>query len=156
MTNAIERCTIQLRSGDFCDRASHPDAPFPICPKHAREAFEFGAQLLGNRTSINAVRLYAQMSEIQQRAKDPFIKRPCVYFLSVGDLIKVGTSGNFEMRVASYPPHRKVIYVHYCPDAASLEQSILTQLRPHLAAGNEWFHPHDDVLGLIEELRQPA
>lgn len=160
------RCTAQTRSGNFCDAPSLPDAPFPICAKHAREAFQFGAQLVsvavpstGPWASVPVREVLHGYVELTRRMESRPIDitadlRSCVYFVQVGDVIKIGASGNVKSRMASYPPHRKLLYVHYCPDAWDLEKELHHRFREHLHSGKEWFKPAPEILALIKQMKR--
>ena len=71
----------------------------------------------------------------------------CVYYLKVGDLIKIGYSSNLRRRLVAYPPDSVLLAA--CPGTRDDEQAVHRELGSHLALNREWFHPSDDVLAKI-------
>ena len=80
-------------------------------------------------------------------------KRPCVYFIEISGLIKIGATEAFQRRVLQYPPNRNVLYVHYDSDAWVLERRIQLKFGKHLSRGNEWFEAHQEIVDFIDGLR---
>jgi len=73
-----------------------------------------------------------------------------VYYLRIGEHIKIGTARNLSARLVSYPPSTVVLAVER--GSYELEAERLAQFAPHLAARKEWFHPHPDLLAHIDRI----
>ena len=146
------KCTAQLHGGGrFCDEPSLPDAPFPICARHARQAYEFGCSLvaLAERDRWGPGRLPSPLS-----SEYASLLPRTVYYLRVGDLIKIGSTGDLKQRMSTYPPNRTLLATER--GNAVVERQRLAQFRAHLRHGNEWFDATaPDLLAHIETLRSP-
>ena len=159
LKQSSDRCTAQVQDGRFCDAVSVPDAPFPICPTHARQAFEFGTQLIGSRKRLGeridaAIigEFFGPSSWLVERPMK--VARPCVYFLKIGDHIKIGTSKDFTVRLRGYPPTAKVLHVENRSDAQQFERRCHQHFKDHLAAGFEWFADVPAIRKFIADLKE--
>lgn len=74
------------------------------------------------------------------REPDPMGK---VYYLLVGDLVKIGFTTNLAKRLKTYPPHAELLAVE--PGPKSLERQRHRELRNSLRQSNEWFVRSDEV-----------
>lgn len=138
-------CTAATDRGDFCDATSLPDAPFPICLSHAAQVMRFlnGAIDQAEPEESQDDRLTA----IQMPAEDS----PIVYYLRIGEHIKVGYSANFTSRRRHYPPDAELLAIE--SGDRLLEQRRLRQFQQHKAMRREWFHPGRELMQHIEQLR---
>jgi T5orf172 domain len=158
-TARIRRCTIQLYNGSFCDGPGMPEAPFPICAHHARKAYEFGESLVDNTTRPVRGEVAQLLSDHSMRGvmlkPQPRLgeKRPCVYFLVVGEHLKIGATETVRQRIASYPPSRRVLHIQFHADAWALEKQYHRKFQQHLIAGNEWFAVCSEILEFIDQLK---
>lgn len=153
-------CTIQLEDGSFCDKPMHPDAPFPICPSHARAAYQFGISMVGKVSrddgTLNWRLVSGELAPARQHGPRRRAARPGVYFLKLGDLIKIGASDNVPQRLKNYPPGRVVLHVHHTDDPWLMEARILKKFRSARRSGYEWFEPTPEILEFIESLKADA
>lgn len=73
-----------------------------------------------------------------------------VYYVQVGERIKIGYAKDVAARLRAYPPGHKLLATH--PGTKTLERDMHQQFRGSLAAGREWFYPHDDLLTHIDQV----
>lgn len=73
-----------------------------------------------------------------------------VYYLRVGERIKVGYSVDVKRRMRAYPPGSHLLAVE--PGDRELECSRHQQFAGSRTDGREWFRPTPDLLELIDEL----
>lgn len=145
------RCTIEVFAGQFCDLQRAPDMPFPICADHA-------------------LRLFRRMQSMIQEAKDSGLAIPGlidnlleqdrarantpqhrVYYLRVGELIKIGTTKrNLKDRIAAYPPNSALLAVER--GGEELEARRHRQFHHLLAERKEWFRPGAELMEHIAGL----
>lgn len=151
----LPRCTAQSPTGKFCDAPSLPDAPFPMCSRHARLAFIFGSNLVKqSEGSLDVIERFVGVSRTDEKPARE--RHEMIYFLELGGLIKIGYTSNWGTRKISYPPHAKILLLHRTKDAWSLEKRLHSQFRKHLRAGQEWFEPAPEILAYIDGLREAA
>lgn len=155
------RCTAQLGNGSFCDGQSIPGAPFPICIPHASEMYRFLRNKMDGFESEHAdTRLEAIAALIDQKAQarrqriQAKAPTPTVYYVQVGQLIKIGYSGALATRLASYPPNKRLLATE--PGGMDLESSRHRQFAQLLEVGKEWFSPGPELLAHINDLREQA
>lgn len=75
-----------------------------------------------------------------------------VYYLRIGNLIKIGTTVDIIRRLRQYPPNVKLLGTE--PGDARVERVRLEQFRHLLANGREWFTPAPDLIQHIKALRK--
>lgn len=148
------RCSVQNKQGNFCDAPSADDMPFPICGMHARQLYRrVGEMATGALVDPSTGLLRALMThppqERRKRCHDPI-----VYYVQVGEHIKIGFTTNLKTRMNSYPPSRRLLATE--PGGLSQEHLRHRQFGAHLALGNEWFRPAPELIEHINELRRAA
>lgn len=155
----LERtCTAQQPNGRFCDRPSVPLAPFPICFRHAGAVLDFmrtvyeRSALTGDDLSI-MLKLADKLPDVRP-ASGPRRTRHRVYYVRMGDRIKIGTSISVHKRMRSYPPNAELLATE--PGGYDVEARRLAQFAPHLADRKEWFHPAPELMAHIDSLRTAA
>lgn len=150
------RCTVERSDGKFCDVASAPDMPFPICAEHAIQVYvrlkqtvdAISPDLIDNAV-LNS--RFAQIDERRRREVKADAKRfHVVYYVRVGDLIKIGTTRSLRERVSSYPPGSELLAIE--PGGTEVEYLRLKQFRHLLASAKEWFTLGPDLLAHIEDV----
>lgn len=75
-----------------------------------------------------------------------------VYYLQVGELIKIGYSQRVENRIKSYPPDSKLLATH--PGTIKTEQQMHYKFFNDLAHGREWFTPSPELEQHIQDVRK--
>ncbi len=73
-----------------------------------------------------------------------------VYYLRVGDLIKIGFSADLARRIKEYPPNTVVLAAH--PGTPRTERQMHERFSAHLARGREWFYPVDEITDHIAQV----
>ena len=152
-------CTAQRRDGSFCDRPTLPDAPFPICLKHASEVYGFLRGRMGEVVD-NREAMLERASSLLERIAESRAEREefkpdrvgRVYYVQVGPLIKIGFTERLAARIASYPPNSRLLASE--TGDYNLEYRRHEQFRHLLAERNEWFRPAPDLLDHINAIRR--
>ena len=138
----------------------------PMCEEHAWQVW----------ATLNAVKEYDdereaawkdfneyeahQMQQERWKAKDlsstwkgeRWIEPGWVYYLQVGDRIKIGYSKQVEQRMKQYPPHSTLLATH--PGTPKIEREMHHKFLHLLANGREWFTVTDELMAHIEKVRQ--
>lgn len=128
-----------------CTAPPVPDAPVALCGKHLREVYEYAHDLVTQRWD-GAVREF--VAELLPRfTPPPSVKRRprpgTVYFIRLGDRIKVGYSENLDRRLA----HEEIL--GFVPGTRADEQAWHQLLAPHRVTG-EWYRAELDVLDQVK------
>ncbi len=161
------RCGIVLADGTRCESPVDADAPVNLCTPHLLEAHDWVARRVG-ATDLLPSPCRACGSRVGVRypsgwvcaecewrvgdVPDDELERPrveVVYYIRYRDQIKIGTSVNPRMRLASLP-HDEVLAFER--GGRSLEQRRHVQFADHRFPGTEWFAVHDALLAHISEL----
>lgn len=161
------RCGIVLADGQPCAEASAHGAPLPLCTTHLLVAYDWIAREVGVTDAL-ADPCLACGSRVGVRYPSAIICARCewrvgdipdlavadlgvdvVYYIRYRDQIKIGTSGNPRVRVASLP-HDEVLAFER--GDRLVEQRRHAQFAAHRFAGTEWFAVHDALLEHIAEL----
>lgn len=66
-----------------------------------------------------------------------------IYYLRVGDLIKIGYSSDFEQRLKHYPPNTELLAQH--PGTRKTERQMHHKFLHRLSSGREWFTPCQEI-----------
>lgn len=126
----------------LCGAAAHEDAPVPVCWEHAMTVHRFVLKRIADPTTWSpAVQL-----EPSQRS--------VVYYVRVGELIKIGTSiQQLKKRFSDLPPDRQLLAVE--PGDEVTERMRHGQFATERVAVNrEWFNPSPSLWRHIEQLRE--
>lgn len=151
------RCTIETRSGEFCDSPAAEWAPFPICAHHAMRLYRSmdatleAAQddpLLMATIGLDAIEDQRTRVKLGSLEPDP---DPVVYFLLIEGLVKIGHTDNLTKRLRSYPPHAQLLATE--PGDRSREAQLHREFDDYLLAGREWFTPGPRLRAYIEGLK---
>jgi hypothetical protein len=152
-----DTCVATTRRGWSCKREPLPDAPFPLCIKHAAEVLEFVNRYVAQDQSVaSALRTMEAFAGHgpESNVLMPSTKGPWVYYLRVGDHIKIGYTVNLPSRLRQYPPNTRLLA--YEPGDRTLERRRHRQFWHALRFGMEWFAPTVDLLVHIEQLNRPS
>ncbi|WP_286218137.1 GIY-YIG nuclease family protein [Paraoerskovia sediminicola] len=74
-----------------------------------------------------------------------------VYYIRIGDTVKIGYARNVAQRMRAYPPNAQLVAVE--PGTKVLERKRHQHFGAHLAHGREWFTPCDELDDWIGTLR---
>jgi hypothetical protein len=151
---SVSTCTVQRSGGKFCDAPSAPDMPFPICGRHAiqlyRQMHQMATEVLTNHRDHIDIhnRMMQGVADAHYAKENTPAHR--VYYIRVGEYIKIGTTGNLKARIAAYPPGSQLLATEL--GGTAMEGSRHRQFAHLLAERNEWFHPGADLMDHIERL----
>jgi hypothetical protein len=76
---------------------------------------------------------------------------PVVYAVRVGDLVKIGHTGNLAKRMNSLKADDVLAFA---PGTKTEEQAIHERLRDHRHHGREWYFPTPGVMTVVNEMRE--
>lgn len=138
LTSTELGCTAEVETGRFCDRPSMALAPFPICTKHAAEVYNFIRDVFSGPPG--------------EPSPEPEPLVGTIYYLRVGDLIKIGFTVNLTGRLQAYPPNSVLLATEMGTPQG--ERSRHRQFDSALAYGKEWFTPTPELLAHIEQVAQ--
>lgn len=152
-SRAIPSCTAQKDSGAFCDKPSLPEAPFPICVKHASEILRYLNSCMPSSYEDRVI-LAARDFDFHHAVPRPSATAgtEVVYYLRVSDKVKIGYTSDLRQRMHSYPPDSELLAVE--PGDKNLERQRHVEFTAHLKIGREWFHPVPEILAHAASLRQ--
>jgi len=130
---------------DGCRDSAHIGAPVSLCGRHIHEVYSYAKDLIAPRwvDALNA--------ELARRRPDPPIQRwsaeppSWVYFVRIGDLIKIGYSTNPKERFRAL----KVDAVLAAIPGTRADEQRYHETFAHLRVRGEYFHPGDDLLTFI-------
>lgn len=153
------RCTAQAESGSFCDAPTMEGAPFPICIRHGAQLLRFMQGSIADLQSAPVelrMLVMDQTHDARRRRRDhlPLNQPETVYYLQVGDLLKIGFSAHLKQRIAAYPPNRRLLATE--PGGEQIEAQRLSDFAEYRALGREWFNPGPRLLRHINQLRASA
>lgn len=154
------RCTAQGEDGAFCDALAMEGAPFPICIRHGAQLLRFMRDELDKvEQAPKDIQLlvldkaYAPRTErAVARANEPVTEK--IYYVQIGEHIKIGYTINLKQRLASYPPNRRLLATE--PGGERTEAQRLRQFLEYRATGREWHYPAQPLVDHINKLRVRA
>ena len=146
------RCTALKGNGQFCDGDPLPDAPFPICVKHAARIMTYLNERIPQDRTVLIARALDQGRAVEAARKPPI--RGYVYYIRIGDLIKIGYSENLSRRLGAYPPDAILLATEI--GTRSLEAQRHREFAADLRRRNEWFAPSPALLAHIERVAAKA
>ena len=129
------RCPVELPDNTVCDAFSAPDAPFPICVKHASRLLTF----LRDLTDVGAGLLGDGQLGVSRAVPPHMVKREVVYYLrGEAPIVKIGWTRDLGQRLRSYPPNYRLIAVE--PGSLQTETARLETFADLRIGRREWFH----------------
>jgi hypothetical protein len=152
-------CTVQLEDGGTCGQESLPKAPFPICARHAIEAYRHVNATIATNALNSALRINGVTNKHLGPSRGEFTKLTSavmngwpsvVYYARIGEHIKIGWTKQLHHRMRWYPPCARLLAVEQGDATTERERH---QRFVHLrVARAEWFSPGDDLMEHIREL----
>lgn len=80
-------------------------------------------------------------------------RRPgSIYYLLVGDRVKIGFTTDLYQRMMQYPPFSELLALH--PGTPKLEKEMHAKFTRYLADGREWFHPNEELTTHLAEVNE--
>lgn len=132
----------------------------PMCFEHvdhvymtARDRFENEPDLTLAQRNARAARYAREEREINEeiRIEDTRGNQPgWIYYLRVGDLVKIGYTTNILRRMREYPPDSRLLAVH--PGTLDFEKQMHDIFRGSRARGREWYRPEPHLLEHCEKI----
>jgi T5orf172 domain len=160
-------CAIVLPDGGRCGAPVEDGAPLQLCSTHFVSAYDWVAREVGV-TDVLPSPCVACGSRVGVRYPSGWICAECewrvgdvpdeeldrptvevVYYVRYRDQIKIGTSANPRLRLASIP-HDEVLAFER--GGRRVEQRRHAQFAAHRFPGTEWFAVHDTLLEHIADL----
>lgn len=135
----------------------------PLCAQHANDVWAIvdESQPEGFREAARDQRaaFLRQMEQEKEReyaerksAADTNATRPgFIYYLRVGDLIKIGYTLYVEDRMKAYPPNSELLATH--PGTRQTERQMHHKFLHLLEQGREWFAEGAELIEHIENVR---
>lgn len=160
---APHKASSRLSGWCAIDLCHQPQATWlPLCEGHAHDVWaevEQWNDLAKKRKSRDAhqaleksrddmLRERLARDESQRNAKR---QAGHIYYLRVGDLIKIGFTSDMETRMKQYPPNAILLAQH--PGTRETERHMHEKFQPFLALRREWFTPCDEITAHIEMVR---
>lgn len=128
--------------------------PFPICTRHALELYRHMRTVIDAVTATNAQKINAASATVNGARADKLKREPgsTVYYVLVGDMIKIGFTTSLEARLPNYPPGTKLLARE--SGGKPLEQRRHGEFARYRTARNEWYRIEQPLLDHINELRR--
>ena len=122
------------------DRTQRYGSTFPFCQGHAIEVWA---------TVQDDHELSTELAERRAKAKPVDLNAAgWVYYLRIGDHIKIGHASDLTRRMAAYPPNTE--FLAAVPGTRRDERNLHLRLAEHKAMGREWYMLRADVLAAVE------
>lgn len=157
------RCTAQAEDSSFCDAPSIDGAPFPICIRHGAQLLQFLQGAVKDLNDEPFERRMAIMDNTRDRKQDfdrqfrvdvDRARNGRVYYVQVGQLVKIGYTARLKQRMNAYPPGHQLLAVEHGDE--ELETKRHRQFAGLLAERREWFTPGPQLLDHIDILRKQS
>lgn len=151
-TCAWPSCTVALdhdRVGILCRPHGDAVADAVLEDRVINRYFEVHGEALAMeqaKRDASAAQEAADRRQLQQARDGQWLRNQpgWVYYLLVGEQVKIGFTGDIRQRLRSYPPASELLAVE--PGSRELEAQRHGEFRQHLAAGREWFRPHPELV----------
>lgn len=155
----LDACTAQRHNGDFCDAPSMVDVPFPICKRHAEQLI---LHLTGETIEGRALRLMVEEQAKSLARKEEFdseqevrarrmAEQSLVYYVRIGDHIKIGYTINMLARLSSLRIDEPALLATE-PGGRELERQRHNQFKAERVSKREDFHTSPRLLEHIDQV----
>lgn len=148
-------CTAQMSDASTCGKPSVDDVGFPICEYHVLRAYRWVTFHLENLAADKLFQLTYGIERIdaERAAQDEKMidREHVVYYVQIGEHIKIGYTSRLKARMKTYPITRRLLAVE--AGGLSIEKQRHNQFKQYLDQGNEWFKPGPELLVHINTLR---
>lgn len=139
------------RFGVLCETHAVDVAAAVLREQQMRNMIE---QIFARQTTEQAVRLSeSRGAEERHEAEKAALRQDrdgFVYYIRIGERIKVGYSVDVKQRMRAYPPGSELLAVE--PGDRDLETQRHRQFAGSRTDGREWFRPTADILELTQEI----
>lgn len=128
-------------SAPDCATRSFPGAPWPICPTHLRQVYEFARPIVDLRLQGHLPTPATEPVPVDETG--------WVYFIQRGDRVKIGWTGWPANRFKQLRPDAVLALVQ----GSRRDEALAHALFEHLRVDGEWFRVADDLLQFAHDLR---
>lgn len=137
---------------------------FPVCEQHA---FDIWVEVSFFRMELaKAAAAHMRKESIEEtksriikeqldsdRVKDERQQEPgTIYYLQIGEHIKIGYTTNLDVRLGAYPPMAKLLATH--PGTRQTESSMHQRFSADISGGREWFRATPEIESHIQGVRE--
>ena len=149
-------CTIARPGGEFCDAPAFDGLPFPVCGRHAAELYRAVRERMDGLASdpLGFATRMIEASDAEDRrryANMPVPREEVVYYVRLGDHVKIGYTSDLKARMNKYGPTARLLATER--GTMSTESARLRQFAQYLDAGKEWFRPGPRLMAHIRNLK---
>jgi len=140
-------CIVTLCTNDSTDRY-----PVPFCQEHVLYFWMLVEKDMREQgVTVEDVER-RQREDLDRRIKEREDARPgTVYYLEVGDFLKIGYTRDLWRRMREYPPNAVLLAREEgTPDD---ERALHKRFAAYLESGREWFRDAPEIRAHIEEVR---
>jgi hypothetical protein len=126
-------------------------ADIPLCIAHIHETWRL-AQEVADATNNRAATVEVEVAGKRVRQPRPTSRIGWIYYIRVGEHIKVGYASDLRDRLTNgYPPNAEFLAAHR---GTMVDEKVAhSLLYLHRALRAEWYHPHPDVFAYIEQAK---
>jgi hypothetical protein len=139
------------RYGVLCD--THAVDVAVAVTQHQRDMRRM-AEFFEQQTTERAVRAAKWRAEEEryeaEKARVRQDQEGFVYYIQIGERLKIGYSVDVKQRMRAYPPGSRLLAVE--PGDRAIERRRHQQFVGSLTDGREWFRPTPDIMELVQEL----
>lgn len=143
------------------------DSPIPLCYEHANRVWAYVDQAESTAEKdqakagldaalefdrANGARSSRDEADYRNRKRNRLTEPGEVYYLLVGELVKIGFTANLESRLKQYPPNAILLTRH--PGTMTLEADMHNRFKRHLAKGREWFRQAPELMEHIQGVEE--
>lgn len=142
-----------------CYRLSDPKLGIPMCVVHARIAHdkfiehcdaEDAAIAEQRRRAADALAVATAKVEGGEPLAPTDPVPGWIYYVRIGDTVKIGFAKNVSQRMRQYPPTAALLAVE--PGTPKIERARHSLFAAHLAHGREWFNPNPELDAWITQV----
>lgn len=121
----------------------------PLCVGHLYEAWRIARNAADKTNNRETHAVIVQPEGPPKKVERPVSRLGWIYYLRIGDSIKVGYASKLLSRLRSYPPGAEFLYAHR--GTKTDEKVAHSMLYLWRCAGREWFEDRPEVTDYIEK-----
>lgn len=103
-------------------------------------------------TALERIKHRREKGEGPIKAPTPTAEPGWVYYIRVGDTIKIGFSKDVAQRMRTYPPNAELLAAH--PGTLDLEKQVQRKFAADLSRGREWFTQSEELMEHIAQVAE--
>lgn len=149
----VNHRTWRPRICEYCQMDGLEGAPLGICGSHLRELYVYAQDTVndGWREAVDAY-LSTLVPEPSPRGRREPLGPGVVYFVRIGDVVKIGFTTNSQRRMSNLMPDE---VLHMQPGTMQDEKRLHVAFR-HLRVRGERFRPDPELMDFIRGLKTDA